>query len=161
MKNSFLGLLIFVSICSCQFFETEKISTESFYEEELKTIDWNDIDRYPALAQCDTASEKVEQKSCFESSLSQHIYDYISTKKIIAYREVNDTLLLEFLVTNQGRLSVSSIQIDSSTQHQFPQLEKWILESMDSISILAPAYKRGIPVKTEFTIPIIIRTQDL
>ena len=32
---------------------------------------------------------------------------------------------------------------------------------IDSISVVAPAYKRGIPVNTEFSLPIVIKTQGL
>jgi hypothetical protein len=34
-------------------------------------------------------------------------------------------------------------------------LKQWILESVDSMKLVAPAYKRGIPVATYFALPIV------
>jgi len=161
MKNCFLIILLSGILSSCQFFETEKISTETFYEEELKTINWKDVDQYPVFAQCGDIAEKLAQKSCFESMLSSRIYESINSKKIVAHRDLNDTVTLDFSVNKEASLSVTQIQMDSVLRSEFPYLEQWILESVDSVSIVAPAFKRGIPVKTEFTLPIIIKTQEL
>ncbi len=161
MKN---GIVIFLLLClasSCQFFETEKISTETFYEEELKSIDWKDVDQYPAFAQCEAYSEKLAQKSCFENTLSSRIHEFINTKKVSAARPLNDTVKLKFSVTKEADLSVLKIQMDSLLRTEFPLLEEWISESIDSIEVVAPAYKRGIPIKTQFTLPIVIKTGDL
>ncbi|MBZ0326104.1 MAG: hypothetical protein K8F54_00735 [Altibacter sp.] len=161
MKNCFLIILLFGWVTSCQFFETEKISTETFYEEELKTINWQDVDQYPAFSQCENTSEKLAQKACFERVLSTRIYEYIDSKKIVAQRELNDTVFLDFSIDRAATLSVNQIKMDSLLQNEFPKMEQWLQESVDSVTIVAPAFKRGIPVKTEFRLPIIIKTQEL
>ncbi|PKA82592.1 hypothetical protein ATE92_0725 [Ulvibacter sp. MAR_2010_11] len=161
MKNSVTLLFLLGLVTSCQFFETEKISTETFYEEELKTINWKDVDQYPVFAACEHQTEKAAQKVCFETTLSTQIYEYISTKNIVATRDVNDTVLLDLSVAKDAQLSVREIKIDSLITQEFPHLKNWMLQCIDSIQLVAPAYKRGIPVKTEFTLPIVIKTKDL
>ena len=161
MKNAYYLLLAFFLLTSCQFFETDKISTETFYEEELKTLNWKDVDQYPAFLQCNAVAEKLAQKACFENVLSSRIYEYIHAKKIVAHRNLNDTVILDFSINKEAVLYVTKIKMDSVLRAEFPNLEKWILESVDSVSIVAPAFKRGIPVKTEFTLPIIIKTPEL
>ena len=77
---------------------------------------------------------------------------------MVAVREVYDTLKVNFEISSSGQLSILEIKMDSLLQKEFPDLEMWILQSIDSLKPVAPAYKRGIPVKTQFTLPVIIKT---
>jgi len=159
MKHIVFLLLLFLA-SSCQFFETEKISTETFYDEELKAIDWKEVDQYPVFIDCDSLSEKQAQKTCFEQTLSLHLYKSISSKHIIATQDINDTVQLEFSISKEGILTVKNMEIDSLIQADLPLLKDWILQTIDSLQPIAPAYKRGIPVSTQFTLPIVIKTQE-
>ena len=146
---------------SCQYFETDKISKETFYQEELKTIDWKDVDQYPAFPQCESFTDKAEQKSCFENALSSHLRQAFTNHNAIAVRDLNDTVTLKFSISNNGKLSIMEMQITETIKAEFPLLHNWLEESIDTLSLVAPAYKRGIPVATQFTLPIIIKTTSL
>ena len=50
--------------------------------------------------------------------------------------------------------------MDSLTKAELPRLEETLRKKIDSIALTAPAYKRGIPVKTKFTLPIVLQTDD-
>jgi hypothetical protein len=52
------------------------------------------------------------------------------------------------------------MKIDSVLSNQLPLLENKLIEGLDSFQPIAPAYKRGIPVKTSFKLPIIIKTDS-
>ncbi len=151
-------VLLLVLATSCQFFETEKVSSEKIYKEEMETIDWKDVDRYPSFSNCKNSLEKPEQKECFISTISSHLYQSISHEEMVATREVYDTVKVNFEVNSSGELSILEIKMDTVLQKEYPNLEKWILQSIDSLQPVAPAYKRGIPVKTQFTLPVIIQT---
>jgi len=153
-----LFLLIF-GFSSCQFFETEKITKETFFETEINAINWNDVDQYPVFSECEHITEKEEQKQCFESTLSNHLYQAIPSDKILVAHDLNDTILLEFTVTILGQLSIKKMVMDSILQVEIPLFESYILRSIDSLQPVAPAYKRGIPVETTFSLPIVIKTK--
>jgi hypothetical protein len=159
MKNSFLLLVVTILLSSCQFFETEKIPSETFYASELETIDWHDVDQYPLFTDCEESSEKEIQKSCFETTLTSRMYQSISDQSLVSSQKIIDTLLLTMLVSQDGVLSIKELKIDSITRRDFPKLERLILNAVDSMQLVAPAYKRGIPVKTEFTLPVILQTE--
>ncbi|MBT8276764.1 MAG: hypothetical protein KJO39_11510 [Bacteroidia bacterium] len=152
--------LLFITT-SCQFFETEKISTETFYEEELKTINWNDVDQYPVFASCEQFSDKNEQRDCFSreliSSLSQAAWD----SAIGLHQELHDTIWLRIDVSETAELKVREIQIDSALMRTYPLMKQALLDRIDSVKLIAPAYKRGIPVRTEFSLPIVVETESL
>ena len=158
MAKRFLFIFLLALATSCQFFETEKVSSEEIYKEEMGTIDWKDVDRYPSFSNCENKLEKPEQKECFINTISSHLYQSISHENMVAVREVYDTVKVNFEVSSNGQLSILKIKMDTLLRREFPNLETWILLSIDSIQPVAPAYKRGIPVKTQFTLPVIIQT---
>jgi len=143
---------------SCQFFETEKVSSEKIYKEEIEAIDWKDVDRYPSFSNCESILEKPQQKECFINTINSQLYKSISHENMVAVREAYDTVKVNFEVSSSGQLSIMEIKMDSVLQKEFPDLKKWILQSIDSLKPVAPAYKRGIPVKTQFTLPVVIQT---
>ena len=61
MKYIFYVLVLCI-MASCQYFETDKISSDTFYDQEIKTISWNQVDQYPTFVSCQKDSEKKERK---------------------------------------------------------------------------------------------------
>jgi len=155
-----LLLLVTLLATSCQFFETEKISSETFYDEEIKMIDWKDVDQYPIFKSCESLSEKKAQKDCFENTLAAYLFEAVTSNKDMAIKDLNDTVYVKFSVSEKGQLSVKSIDMDSLTKAELPRLEEKLRKKIDSIVLTAPAYKRGIPVKTKFTLPIVLQTGE-
>lgn len=158
MAHRFLSVFILLLATSCQYFETEKVSSNEIFEDEIKTINWKDVDRYPSFPQCVETLEKSQQKDCFINTLSSHLYQNISSGEMIAIREIYDTVKVKFEVESSGRLTILGIEMDTLLQKEFPNLEKLIVQSIDSLQPNAPAYKRGIPVKTQFVLPVVVQT---
>jgi len=156
--NILLLLLISGGLSSCQFFETEKISSETFLEEEIKSINWKDIDQYPVFQNCENETELASQKSCFETTLINHLHQSIQSENTIVSEDINQTVVIDFMVNEKGELSISNMKIDSVLSNLLPLLETKIIQGLDSLQPIAPAYKRGIPVKTTFKLPVVIKT---
>ena len=96
-----LLLTIFILATSCQFFETEKISSETFYDEEIKTIDWKEVDQYPVFKACESLSEKKEQKICFEKTLSMFLFEAVSNNKDVSIHSLHDTIHIQFSISEE------------------------------------------------------------
>lgn len=160
MKKCLVYILCVISMSSCRYFETEKISKEAFLEEELKSITWNEIDQYPVFSNCESLIEKASQKSCFETTLTSLLYQAIPTDEIKVTDDINDTVNLYFSISNKAELSIIEIKMDSVTKAHLPLLETWFLESINDLNLIAPAYKRGIPVATNFILPVVIQTEN-
>lgn len=160
MKNGLVLIIFSILFQSCQLFETEKISSETFLEDEIKSINWKDVDQYPIFKNCEGLTEKIQQKSCFETTLSSHIYQSINSENTIVTSDLNETLVVDFIVDEKGKLSVTSMKVDSLLKAQIPLLETQIVNGIDSLQPIAPAYKRGIPVKTTFKLPLVLKTND-
>jgi hypothetical protein len=161
MKPYYLLILFLLMATSCQFFETEKISTETFYNEELKTIDWSEVDQYPLFEACENLSEKENQKNCFIGTLSTFLYEAANNSISSTHLSLDSTVFIEFSISEKAELKVAAIEMDSTVSATFPRLNAALRARIDSMKLVAPAYKRGIPVRTEFTLPIDIVTEDL
>jgi len=161
MKYYSILILFLLLTTSCQFFETEKISSDIFYEDEMESIDWKEVDQYPSFVACESYTEKLAQKSCFETTLSTHLYQSIQEKKFSTVKDMHDTIPLSFTISREGVIEVTNIHMDSLLTLELPLFERWIMESVGSLPNLSPAYKRGIPVQTQFTLPIVLKTEGL
>ena len=113
VKNCLVLVVLSVLIPSCQFFETEKISSETFLKEEIKSINWKDVDQHPVFLNCESFTEKKQQKNCFENTLSSHLYQVINSGNTMVTTELNETLVLDFLVDEKGKLVITSMKMDS------------------------------------------------
>tara|TARA_R110002050_G_scaffold179172_1_gene312576 strand:+ start:316 stop:795 length:480 start_codon:yes stop_codon:yes gene_type:complete len=158
MTQRLIFVFLLILATSCQFFETEKVTSEKIFQEEIEAIDWKEVDRYPSFSNCENTLEKPEQKECFISTISTHLYKSINHEDIVAVREVYDTVKINFEISSNGQLQILEIRMDTLLKKEFPRLENWIKQSIDSLQPIAPAYKRGVPVKTQFTLPVIIKT---
>lgn len=160
MIRFFTFFLICFSFWSCQFFQVEKVSSETLFEEEIQTIDWKDVDSYPLFFNCEESLDKNQQKECFINTLNAAIYQKISNEKFTTSQQLYDTLHINFKVDNLGKLSVSEIHLDSLFTRELPEFKNRITEALNALELSSPAYKRGIPVSTQFTLPVIVRTND-
>ena len=151
----------FVIFClfltSCNYINVKKTSSEQILKDELQSFNWNDVDEYPIFASCDSSSTKERRKSCFETTLTTHILNKLSQEKMIVSRDLNDTVIIEFKLTEKGIISILNIKIEEDTKSVLPKLEEQLLASIDSLPEIFPAIKRGQHVITQFKLPIIIK----
>ncbi|MFD2726081.1 hypothetical protein [Hyunsoonleella rubra] len=152
-----LILILFFALSSCEYFNVKKTTPEAILKEELKTFNWDEVDTYPSFSECDKLQSRAEKKSCFESTLYAEISGFLQNQIIVVTEDVNDTLQLEFKLSDQGELVLLKTEMDSLTQQQIPELESLLQKSLDSLPKIYPAIKRGQQVTTEFKLPLIVK----
>lgn len=152
------SLFLMLTSCEyfCGYFSVKKTSTEAILNEELQTFNWKEVDAYPTFSSCDSLVTKMESERCFEQTLTLHITDYLQKESIIVTQDIQDTILLDFQVSEAGVLSLLNSKIDSITLQEIPNIEELLVLSLDSLPKVFPAIKRGQQVKTQFKLPVII-----
>ena len=60
----FSGLLV-----SCNLFASKEKKMRKLVEQEMRDINWNDIDSYPLFENCDETQTKKGQRECFEQEV--------------------------------------------------------------------------------------------
>ncbi|WP_034041796.1 hypothetical protein [Wocania ichthyoenteri] len=150
-------LLLFLILTSCEYFKVKKTSSEAILKEELQTFNWNDVDEYPSFSICDSLTIKEEKKGCFQHLLTSHISEFLQNEIIIVTKDISDTMVLDFQVSETGNLKLMDAKIDSVTIAEIPNIKSLLTKSLDSLPNIFPAIKRGQQVTTEFKLPIIIK----
>lgn len=159
MKRCYPAIILLLILSSCGYFETKKISSESFYESEKAAINWEEVDQYPVFEACSAEAQKEAQLRCFQQILAQSILEAADVATWRTTQAISDTVLLRIRIDEVGQLGLLQIRMDSLVARQLPYLNSAIEKAMASVTSPAPAYKRGIPVATEFTLPVVIHTQ--
>ena len=124
----------------------------------MQTIDWNDVDNYPLFESCDESTSKTSQRKCFETELLIHFSATLQEFEFVIVPEVNHTVFVDFLIDQEGKISVIHIEKDKAIEKLMPEFDGVISQSLRNLPSLEPALKRGIPVNAKFRIPIVLNS---
>jgi len=159
MKNIAL-LFLFTTIISCQYFEKKVPDEKELLEQELEKINWDEVDEFPSVLQCDTIKDAEIKRQCFFDYMTQTIQERIGI----------DTLRIEFPEIDIFSVKIT-INTDSSlqfeTQYTNDSIALAVKTKIDSILMsrlsdfpkVEPAIKRGVKVKTQFLLPVIVKME--
>lgn len=156
MKRLVVFIVLIISITSCNYFENKKIKTEDVVNQELETIDWSAVDAYPSFSVCNSISEKQEQKICFESTVLNHVNQYLSQQSIIVSEDIEDTISMKLQIDKLGQILILDIDAKPETRNLIPEIETLLKGSISSLPKIYPAVKRGQQITTEFVLPVIV-----
>jgi hypothetical protein len=150
----FIALLLLLA--SCDRFDVKKTSSEEILNEELQTFKWNEVDVYPTFSACDTSTTKEEKEACFVNVLNSHLTDYLAKQHFVVTQDIQDTLLVKFIISDKGEALISDIEVNTKTIKELPNIKDVLIKSLDSLPQIYPALKRGQQVTSQFTLPIVI-----
>lgn len=156
----YLVIVFFLSVSSCQYFDTKAPDENVLLQDELKKINWNEVDQYPSVFQCDTIQDKEVQKQCFFEHLIQIIQERIGVDTIqILYPEV-DTIDVKVTVNADATLQFETQKSKDSITYDIVKIDSILQNRLSDFPKIEPAIKRGIKVKTQFVIPVIIKVTE-
>jgi hypothetical protein len=154
-----LLVLVLCGFTSCNLFESKDKKTQKLVEKELSQIDWSDVDDYPLFSDCDETVSKTLQKRCFEEKILLHLSADLKEFQLTSDEEVEDVIFLDFVVGNNGVISVETIDKKEILGSQMTEFNSRVKRSLKSLPRIEPALKRGIPVRAKFRIPIILNSK--
>lgn len=158
MKKMLL-LLLFPLMVGCNDFETKRISSEEVLDKEYKSLNWKEVDEYPAFENCKNISELEMARECFEATVANSVYTYLARQEPIVTETIDDTVFVHLEISKNGKPYLESVEADTLVTNQIPELKMWLQQSIDSLPKIYPASKRGIPVSSVFTMPIVIKAE--
>lgn len=152
-KHFFVFFYCLIFFYSCSFFEKKELPDDKIID---TNIDFNSVDVFPLFPLCDSLVSIEKQKICSQIKLSEHIYASLVASNIIVSKKINDTILVKLKVDSKGKVSLVELKTTEFIQLQIPKIDSLIIAGINNLPILKPAIKRGIPVTTEFSLPIIL-----
>ena len=153
------ALIFCFTVCfSCQYFEKKKLNSDVILEQELQTFKWNEVDQYPTFETCDEDHSYEDNKACFESIFTTHIFEVLKNSDMVVLDTENDTILVNFLVSKTGKITLSSLDASQLSKASTQNLNEILSASLLELPKLYPAIKRSQHVQTVFQLPIILNT---
>lgn len=152
-------LALALNLWSCKDLETKKVSSDDLVQEELKALNMAEVEEYPTFESCENLTDQQERYNCFQNELQSNFQRQLSNKTMIVESEINDTVWLYLSISELGDLTIDDAKIPDTIASQLPQLEVWLKDSLDSLPKIIAAHKRGIPVKTSFKMPVIVKVE--
>lgn len=148
-----LPFVLLSSMYSCQYFEKNVPNKDELLNQEIKKIDWENVDEFPSLAVCDSLDTKEAKKECFFELLTQNLEVKLSNDDMKKQFPNLDTLQLKVTVFPDYTVEFSA----QNTSEDVVKLDSVIKSKAVDLPIVEPAIKRGIKVKSEFILPVVIK----
>jgi hypothetical protein len=156
LKN-FSYLFLFLLLASCQYFEKRVPSEEELLQKRLKEINWNEVTVYPSVAECDSILDKELQKECFFNYLTEMIHQKIAPDSILANRKILDTIEVRVTVFPDSKITFEPLFSSDSLAYDKQKTDSIIRARLTDFPKIEPAQKEGIPVTTQFILPVILK----
>jgi len=158
LKHIFLFLVI-VLFNSCQYFEKLVPSEKELLAKELNEINWKEVDEFPSLADCEKIENKTQRQQCFFELLTQLIQEKLSIDTLsILYPDL-DTIEVKVTVFPNASLQFEPQFPKDSVAYDTIKIDSILKARLIDFPRVNPAIKRGIPVKTQFILPVILKVE--
>ncbi|MGY5352271.1 hypothetical protein ACXGQW_06880 [Wenyingzhuangia sp. IMCC45533] len=157
--NKLLVYLLTLSLFSCEKLCSVTSVLCKNKVEQTPPIDFTQIDLFPTFNDCKSKLSYEESNACFRTTLHKKLGEQIGTLKLTTENYVTDTLLINFSISKNGKFKCERIKINSELTAALPYLKDDIEDIVNNLGSISPAQKRGIPVTSMFTIPLVIETE--
>lgn len=142
---------------SCQFLEKRVPSEKELLQKELKTINWKQVDQYPTLTACENITDKKLQQQCFFERLTLLIQEKLSIDTLALLYPELDTIEVKVTVFPNSKLQFEPQFPNDSVAYDTVKIDSILRARLVNFPKINPAIKRGIPVKTQFILPVILK----
>ncbi|WP_144891275.1 hypothetical protein [Flavobacterium tiangeerense] len=158
MKPYYL-LIVFLIFNSCQYFETPVPSEQELLQKELKSINWKEVDEYPSVVDCEKIEDKKQRQKCFFEVLTQLIQEKLSVDTLsILYPEL-DTIEVKVTIFPNATMQFEPQFPKDSIAYDKIKIDSILKVRLVDFPKINPAIKRGVPVKTQFILPVILKVE--
>lgn len=161
MRKTLIIIFCFLSIsCEFDFQIDKKITVDEFITEELKSLNWNDVDQYPVFENCLEINNIKNKNNCFVETITSSFRENLKTNNLVLNRTLIDTIRMVLKVDKTGKISIENMNISDQNNKYKEVITKSFENTVSSLPKLYPAIKRGQEVDVIFNMPIIISTEN-
>ena len=151
-------LLLALSINSCQYF-SQVPNEEELLKKELESINWKQVDEFPTFSSCDSVLDKTQKKQCFFDFLTQLIQQKLSIDTLSVLYPQLDTIDVKVTISPDASM-VFEPQIIDTLSYNTTKIDSILKVRLVDFPTVHPAIKRGVPVKTQFVLPVLLNITE-
>jgi hypothetical protein len=157
MKKIGFLIAVFSLMPSCQYFAKNVPAKEELLQKELDKINWDEVDEYPSTTECDSITDKLQRKQCFFDFVSSQLELHLNNDTIKSLYPKQDTLKIKVTVEPDARISFQSHFDVDTLSFDKVKADSILQSKLVGFPVMEPAIKRGIKVKSEFIIPVVLK----
>lgn len=152
--------LFFISLCfSCQYFDKQVPSEQELLKKGMKEINWKEVDEYPSVQDCEKITNKEQQKQCFFDFLTTTIQEKLAVDTLSNLFPQLDTIQVKVTIFPNATIQFKPQFPKDSVAYDTIKMDSILHARLVDFPKVNPAIKRGIPVKTQFILPVIIKQE--
>ncbi|WP_317236313.1 MULTISPECIES: hypothetical protein [Flavobacterium] len=160
MQKYRIVLFLALIVTSCQLFDKKVPDKDELLQEELEKINWKEVDQFPTAFSCDSIMDKELQKQCFFENIIQSIQERISADTLqILYPEI-DTIDVKVTINPDATLKFEIQKPNDSISYDIKVIDSILQVRLSDFPPIEPAIKRGIKVKSQFILPVVINIAE-
>ena len=130
-------------------------SEKELLQKELKAINWKEVDEYPSVVDCEKIENKTQRQQCFFEVLTHLIQDKLSTDTLSVLYPKLDTIEVKVTIFPNATMQFEPQFPKDSVDYDRIKIDSILKARLVDFPKVNPAIKRGIPVKTQFILPVI------
>jgi hypothetical protein len=157
--KQFSLLFVFIFFSSCQYFEKQVPSEKELLQKELKAINWKEVDEYPSVPDCQIIENKTQRQQCFFEYMTQLIQQKLSVDTLSILCPELDTIDVKVTIFPNATMKFEPHFPKDSVAYDKIKIDSILKVRLVNFPKVNPAIKRGIPVKTQFILPVIIKEE--
>ena len=144
---------------SCQYFEKKVPNEKELLDKQLKEINWNEVDEYPSVGDCEKLKDATQRKQCFFEFLTTTIQQKLAVDTLSTLFPQLDTIEVKVTVFPNSTLQFEPQFPKDSVAYDTIKIDSILHARLIDFPKVNPAIKRGIPVRTQFVLPVIIKSE--
>lgn len=154
-----MPILLLLFLQSCQYFEKQVPNEKELLDKQLKEINWNEVDEYPSVSECEKLTDDAQRKQCFFEFLTSEIQQKLNVDTLSVLFPKLDTIEVKVTVFPNSTMQFDPQFPKDSVAYDTIKIDSILHARLIDFPKVNPAIKRGIPVKTQFVLPVIIKSE--
>ncbi|WP_268848056.1 hypothetical protein [Flavobacterium aestivum] len=151
--------LVFILFNSCQYFDKQVPSEKELLQKELKAINWKEVDEYPSVVDCEKIEDKKQRQQCFFEVLTQLIQEKLCNDTLAMLYPELDTIEVKVTIFPNATMKFEPQFPKDSVAYDTIKIDSILKARLVDFPKINPAIKRGLPVKTQFILPVILKVE--
>ncbi|PKB16954.1 hypothetical protein [Flavobacterium sp. 5] len=157
--KQFSFFLVIILFNSCQYFDKQVPSEKELLQKELKAINWKEVDEYPSVVDCDKIEDKKQRQQCFFEVLTQLIQEKLCNDTLAMLYPELDTIEVKVTIFPNATMKFEPQFPKDSVAYDRVKIDSILKVRLIDFPKINPAIKRGLPVKTQFILPVILKVE--
>jgi hypothetical protein len=154
-----VAILSLTFLSSCQFFDKKVPNEKELLDKQLKEINWDEVDQFPSVDDCEKLTDANQRKQCFFDFMKSTIEQKLNIDTLKAMYPQLDTIEVKVTVFPTSEVTFEPQFSKDSLAYDTIRIDSILHTRLIDFPKINPATKRGIPVKTQFVLPVIIKSE--